>query len=185
MTNRRHSRSEMLAAAVDVAIAGGLHQLSFGRVALHLGIADRTVVYYFPTKEQLVSEVIEAAGARFISLLNEAFGEDPKPTSELFHRAWPILTTPEADQTFKLFFELVGLAASGVHPFVSLAPQVMAGWLSIVLPRVLAESGSVRSSALALIAQVDGLLLLRQTLGIEAANEAAQQFDPEIIAHSP
>ena len=54
----------MLAAAVDVARAEGLSSLSFGRVARQVGTNDRTVVYYFPTKADLIGAVgvIRASG---------------------------------------------------------------------------------------------------------------------------
>jgi AcrR family transcriptional regulator len=180
MMNKRHRRADILQAAVDAAVADGLHQLSFGRIAARLGIADRTVVYYFSTKEQLVSEVIGAVGAEFIALLDDAFGDAQRPTEELLRRAWPVLTTPAADQTFKLFFELVGLASAQMEPYVSLAPLAMEGWVSLITPRVLPDGGTSRSAALVLIAQVDGLLMLRHTLGPEAALEAAQQIDPSL-----
>ena len=58
----RHTKDEILAGALDVAFVDGLSQLTFGRVARHLGISDRVVVYYFPTKDDLISEVLVAIG---------------------------------------------------------------------------------------------------------------------------
>ncbi|MEM7142571.1 MAG: TetR/AcrR family transcriptional regulator, partial [Actinomycetota bacterium] len=69
----KHSRDDILTAAVDTAFATGLSSLSFGRVAKRLGISDRTVVYYFPTKSDLVGEVLVAMGVTLQGALGEAF----------------------------------------------------------------------------------------------------------------
>ena len=73
--SRKHSSDEILAAAVETAFDGGLSQLSFGRVARRLGIADRTVVYYFPTIGDLVASVVVSLGVELQSLLAPAFAE--------------------------------------------------------------------------------------------------------------
>ena len=59
----RHSRQEILDGALATAMDDGLSQLTFGRVAKRLGINDRTVVYYFPTKDALITEVVEDSPA--------------------------------------------------------------------------------------------------------------------------
>ena len=53
----RHTKDDILDAAVATAFEDGLSQLTFGRVAKRRGISDRVVVYYFPTKDELVTEV--------------------------------------------------------------------------------------------------------------------------------
>ena len=44
----RHTKEEILEGALSVAFDHGLSRLTYGRVARHLGISDRVVVYYFP-----------------------------------------------------------------------------------------------------------------------------------------
>jgi len=46
----RHTKEEILEGALAVAFADGLSQLTYGRVARRLGISDRIVVYYFPSR---------------------------------------------------------------------------------------------------------------------------------------
>ena len=60
----KHTKAEILDGALAAAFDDGLSQLTFGRVAKRLGISDRIVVYYFPTKDDLIGEVILAMGAR-------------------------------------------------------------------------------------------------------------------------
>lgn len=170
----RHTRDEILDAAVAIAHESGMAAVSFGTVARRLAVADRTVVYYFPSKPVLVTAIVERMGVDLQALLRRAFGDTPLPRDELLARAWPVLASREADPAFRAFFEIVGLAASGTEPYASLAPAVMAGWVDWLAPRVEAATpGQQRTEALAVMVLVDGLLLLRSTAGPRAAARAA------------
>jgi AcrR family transcriptional regulator len=172
----RHSRDELLAAAVELAAEEGLVSLTFGRLAKRVGISDRTVVYYFPTKDDLVRQVLLSFGARMQQLLDDAFGTEPLAPEELAARAWPLLTTAEADGTFALFFELLGLASAGRSPYAELAPLLVEGWVDWLEPHLAVAGPERRDRALALVAVLDGLLLLRQIGGPEASAAAARRL---------
>jgi AcrR family transcriptional regulator len=170
----RHQREDMLAAAVTVARRDGLAALTFGRVAKQLGTNDRTVVYYFPTKADLVGAVTAELGGQLQALLADAFGDKPLSRRALGRRAWPALSHPDADPIFRLFFEVIGLAAVGRKPFDDLVGALMDQWLAWLEPRLdIADPMQRQAEALALLAQIDGLLLLRITAGPSRAQAAA------------
>jgi AcrR family transcriptional regulator len=171
----KHTREDILDAAIDATFEHGLNQLSFGRLATRIQIADRTIVYYFPTKETLIVEVLEALAARLMNVIDKAFGEKSLSANELAKRAWPALTTAEADRVFRVFFEVVGLAAARVSPYDHIAPNLLDGWVTWLEPRIKTK-GHARSEALALVAKLDGLLLVRHTLGRKPAEAAATAF---------
>lgn len=175
----KHDQNEMLAAAVDLVLEEGLSKLSFGRLATRLGVADRSVVYYFPSKSELVEQTVAAVAGRLQRLLGDAFGEEPLPPSDLARRAWPVLASSEADPIFALFFELVGLGAARISPFDVLAPTLVESWIDWLVPRVDGGAIDPRSAAYSVVATLDGLLLLRATCGADAARSAAEALGIE------
>ena len=170
----KYNETEILDAAVQAALEDGLSRLTFGRLAKRLGIADRSIVYYFPTKADLLTQTIARIGGQLKDLLEDGFGAEPLSETELLKRAWPTLTGPHADEVFAIFFELVGLGAARIDPFEAMSRAVMSDWLEWVIPRIDApDAKAARSAALSLLATLDGLLLIRHTLGEQAAEDAA------------
>jgi AcrR family transcriptional regulator len=167
----RHSRADILDAALAAAVEDGLSKLSFGRVAARLGIADRTVVYYFPTKDDLISAVVLGFGVQLMGVLDTAFGSEPLTHQELLRRAWPALTSPEADRVFRVFFEFAGLASAQLPPYRDLAAPLFDLWFAWLEPKL--DAPDPRAAALMVVTVIDGLLLLRHTCGPATAGAAA------------
>jgi AcrR family transcriptional regulator len=173
----RHSSDEILDAARAVALESGMAGMTFGSVGARLGISDRTVVYYYSTKHDLIAAVAMALGAELQALLEVAFGSEPNDADVLLHRAWPVLSSGDADRIFAVFFEVIGLASAGQEPYVDLARGMVDAWAEWLAPRVRGSTPAIRRRrALALMAQVDGLLLLRQVAGAEVADAAAREL---------
>ena len=170
----KHTREEILAGALEVAFRDGLGSLTFGRVAKHLGVSDRIVVYYFPTKDDLVGDVLVAMGLQLQETLAAAFTTPADDHVDLVRRAWPVLARAEADPVFALFFEAAGLAATGREPYRSLVPQLVDAWIAWTSGFVHGTPGRRRAEAEAAVVMVDGLLLLRQMAGADAAQRAAR-----------
>ncbi len=173
---RKHSKEQLLTAALESATDDGLSGLTFGRLATRLGVSDRMVVYYFPSKHDLISEVLLAMGARLQTALAGAFTTPAHDHVELARAAWPVLAQPAIDPTFRLFFEALGLAAAGTEPYRAVATDLVESWASWLEGFLLGDSWSRRSEAEAAIALLDGLLLLRQLSGPDAAERAATQI---------
>jgi AcrR family transcriptional regulator len=172
----RHERDEILAGALAVALDGGLSRLSFGRVGKRMGISDRTVVYYFPTKDDLVTEVVLSVGVQLQATLDEATGPASSDHRQLLRSAWPVLATPATDPLFALFFEANGLAAAGRSPYDVLVPALVSAWVDWAVGRIEGPPARRRAEAEAAVAVADGLLLLRQLAGADAAARAARRL---------
>jgi AcrR family transcriptional regulator len=172
----RHSKDDILEAAVAAVFDDGLSQLSFGNVARRLGISDRVVVYYFPSKDDLIGEVLVAVGEQLQAALAPAFAKPAADHVEMLRVAWPVLARPEVDPVFALFFEASGLAATGREPYRTLVGELMQGWTLWVQSLLAGTPAQRRAEATAAMATIDGLLLMRQVVGSEAADVAARRI---------
>lgn len=172
----RHSKDDILEGAIAAVFDDGLHQLTFGRLAKRLGISDRTIVYYFPSKQDLIAETLLELGGRLQTALVGAFSV-PLADHRAFIRAvWPRVASTQSDPVFALFFEAAGLAAAGLEPYQSLVPALVDGWITWASGLLAGSPGVRRREATAAIAAIDGLLLLRQLAGPEVADVAARQL---------
>jgi AcrR family transcriptional regulator len=126
----KYTKDEILAGALATAFDGGLSQLTYGRVAKNLGVNDRIIVYYVPTKDDLVGDVLVAMGMQLQQTLAPAFAASCADHISLMRAAWPILAHADADPIFALFFEASGLAATGRDPYRSLLPQLVDMWIA-------------------------------------------------------
>lgn len=172
----KHTQADILEGAVAAAFDDGLSRLTFGRVATRLGTSDRIVVYYFPSKDDLIGAVLVAVGIRLQETLAPTLTAPAADHLALVRAAWPILARPDADPIFALFFEALGLAASGREPYRSLVPALVTGWIDWSSGYITGNAARRLSEAEAAIAVLDGLLLLRQLAGPESADRAARQL---------
>jgi AcrR family transcriptional regulator len=172
----KHTKVEILDGALRAAFDDGLSQLTFGRVAKRLGISDRIVVYYFPTKDDLIGEVLHTMGTRLQETLAPAFSSPAADHLDLSRRAWPILARPDADPIFALFFEAGGLAATGREPYRTLVPPLIEAWIAWAGEFLRGAPARRQGEAAAAVALLDGLLLLRQLAGPQVADRAARRL---------
>ncbi len=172
---RKHTREELLAGALDATREEGLSRLTYGRLAKRIGVSDRVIVYYFPSKDDLIGAVLVAVAADLQEALAAVVPDGIGRHVDLVKRAWPVLSSPDHERVFALFFEATALAAAGHRPYDTVVPELVEAWIEWAASMF---DGSVddhtrRAEAEAAIALVDGLLLIRQLRGPEVADRAA------------
>lgn len=176
MVGRKHTHDEILTGAIEVAYADGFSRLTYGRVAKRLGIADRTVVYYFETKDALVEAVLVTMGLDLQERLATTLDRPVDDHLQLARAAWPVLAHPDAQPVFDLFFEASGLAVAGREPYDTIVPQLIEGWIAWATTLLTGTEAQRRVEAAASVALVDGLLLVRQLAGADTADAAARRL---------
>lgn len=181
----KHSRTDMLDAATDLLADNGLAGLTYRRMGERLGVPDRTVVYYFPTKTDLLTAVLERHAEHLRTLLHAAVGNAPLSTGQLLHRAWSALRTPQADPAIRVLVEVLGHAAAGRAPYRELAGTIAAGWTDWLAQHLSGPPGQRHQHAAALLAQLDGLLLLRSIGHSDLADTAAHTLGWQPPAETP
>jgi AcrR family transcriptional regulator len=171
----RHTKEDLLGAAVAVALTDGIGAVTFASAGAQAGVSDRTVVYYFPDKAALIGAVVVAVSQDLQGVLDGTLGPDRLPMDELMRRSWPVLASTEVDPLFRVFLQVLARATTGDEPFRTLAGHLVDGWLDWVSPRIDAPTAAARRrAAAAVMAQLDGLLLLRSVGGAAMANGAAR-----------
>lgn len=170
----KHDRQHILQEALALATSEGLRSVTFGRLAGRLGLPDRTIVYYFPTKAQLLREVLEAGTAELRDVLTRAFRAPAESPAKLVARAWPVVSSAEAEPVFRLFFDAVGLAMHDPHALGEVVRGLVTAWAASLEPLFEGTRAMRRARAEATVALLDGLLLVRFTAGPEASARAAR-----------
>lgn len=170
----RHDRDEILDAATVVLAESGMSGLTFRAVGDRLGIPDRTVVYYVPSKEALVLAVVERAMYRLRTLLAEALDGLTGDEAVVAGRAWQALRSPAGDAAFRLALEVVGASARGREPYRVATTGLVAMWTDFVAERLSGNPSDRQDRAAGVVAQLEGLALIRAIAGDEAADAAAR-----------
>lgn len=170
----KYTREHILGGAVELALAEGVGSLTFGRLAKRMGTSDRVVVYYFPSKTTLVSEVLVEIGNQLQAVLAKAFTEPAAGHRQLAKAAYGVLARDDTDAIFAVYFESCGLAAAGAQPFQDLAAALFEGWVGWLSGFFRGNPKQRRAEAEATLALIDGVLLMRQLAGAQAADRAAK-----------
>lgn len=172
----KYTREHILEGAVELVLANGLGALSFGRLAKRMGTSDRVVVYYFPNKTTLIGEVLVEIGNRLQAALAPAFTEPATGHQQLVRAAYRVLARDDTDAVFAVYFEACGLAAAGAQPFRDLAAALVDGWVDWLSGFFRGTPKHRRAEAEATLALIDGVLLMRQLGGPQAADRAAKSL---------
>jgi AcrR family transcriptional regulator len=170
----KFTREQILEGAVELALTDGVGALTFGRLAKRMGTSDRVVVYYFPTKTTLVSDVLVEIGNRLQAVLATAFTEPATGHRQLARAAYRVLAREDTDAIFAVYFEACGLAAAGAQPFGDLATALVEGWVTWLSGFFRGNPRQRRAEAEATLALIDGVLLMRQLAGDQTADRAAR-----------
>lgn len=94
----------------------------------------------------------------------------------LLRTVWSLARHPDVQPVLRLYVEILGQAAAQVAPFPAVARRVAQQWLEWVQDRLDAPDDERQDAAAALLATVDGLLVLDLSVGSDVADRAVSRL---------
>ncbi len=155
-------RAELLERIVDYVYAHGVSQLSLRPLGQAVGCSPRLLLYFFSSKEELITEVLAAAGARQRVLVDRLRIEHAATPGEICREIWKAISDPKSEPVFRLFFEIYGLALQDRKRYASFLKRVVTDWLLFIaqpLLRAGAPQAEAQAYATVILAGFRGFLL--------------------------
>lgn len=173
---RPEQRQAFLSGAVQHVLRHGVSGLSLRPLAAALGTSDRMLLYYFGSREHLLETVLDLVGDGLVAALSDAVPHGRSHPDVLLRDLWSVARDPGVQPALRLYVEILGQAAAQVPPFPAAAQKVAHRWLDWAHDRVDVPVKERQDAAAALLASVDGLLILDLAIGHEVADRAARRL---------
>lgn len=154
-------RAELLERITDYVAAHGLADLSLRPLGKAVGLSPRVLLYYFTSKEDLIGEVL----ARLRVRQRDVFAALPREAASYavtVRAAWKLMSAPEHERVFRLFFEVYGLALQDRERYAEFLRGAVDDWIAYLAASKLEEGYArrdARALATVLLAGYRGFLL--------------------------
>jgi AcrR family transcriptional regulator len=147
-------REQLLVATAAYLEDNGLAGLSLRPLASALGVSPRTLLYHFGSKEQLLTDALNASPGLKAALAEFVVSDEPLFTR--VRRLWARTTDPSSRPYLRLFFEVYAAALRDPQRYAAFLSGVVDGWLALLTPMLEhegvapARAGTVATELLAL-----------------------------------
>ncbi len=118
-------RQKIVGAAVAHLIEHGLQNSGLRAIAQSAGMSDRMIMYYFETKDDLVSEALTVISDHLADGMEHSLPSKKVTAQQLLDALLDQEQSDESLAILRLFFEVIGLAMRGAEPFTSIAAQIL------------------------------------------------------------
>jgi AcrR family transcriptional regulator len=154
-------RAALLERITDYVAANGLSDLSLRPLADAVESSPRVLLYYFTSKEDLIGEVLAQMRAR----QRDVFATLPRNAAtyaDTVRAAWKLMSAPEHERVFRLFFEVYGLALQSPERYSGFLRGAVDDWVEYLAEPKLREGYArrdARAIATVILAGYRGFLL--------------------------
>jgi AcrR family transcriptional regulator len=122
-------RADLLQRITDYVAAHGLADLSLRPLGKAVGLSPRVLLYHFASKEDLIGEVLAQLRAR----QRDVFATLPRNAAtyaDTTRAAWKLMSAPENERVFRLFFEVYGLALQDPERYSEFLRGAVDDWIA-------------------------------------------------------
>jgi AcrR family transcriptional regulator len=160
-TDSPDRRGELLDLTTDYVLKHGIADLSLRPLAAAVGSSPRVLLYYFESKEGIISAVIDRLRDRqrfaFASL-----PRNPVTFADGARAAWRVISEAKNEPLFRLFIEIYGLALQDRKRYGRFLREAVEDWLAYIEAPSLRDGcdpGEARALATVVLAGYRGFLL--------------------------
>ncbi|HKT90405.1 MAG TPA: TetR/AcrR family transcriptional regulator [Candidatus Sulfotelmatobacter sp.] len=122
--------AELMGAIVRYLTAHGLSDLSLRPLAKAVGSSPRVLLYYFGSKEKMVTEVLAEMRRQQAAGYDEIHG--PSLRDE-YWMVWKRMSAPDSVPMFRLFFEAYGIALRRPKAYRTFLRSTVEDWLRLIV----------------------------------------------------
>lgn len=154
-------RADLLERITEYVAANGLADLSLRPLAKAVGSNPRILLYYFASKEDLIGEVLARLRARQGAVF-ATLPHDAGSYAQTVRAAWKLMSAPEHERVFRLFFEVYGLALQSRERYAEFLRGAVGDWIGYLSAPKLADGyvpRDARALATVILAGYRGFLL--------------------------
>jgi AcrR family transcriptional regulator len=138
-TPDQQRRAELLERIIDYVYERGVGQLSLRPLGQAVGCSPRLLLYFFGSKDELVTQVLAAAGARQRALVSKLQMERVGSPGEACREIWKAISEPKSEPIFRLFFEVYGQALQDRERYTLFLERVVDDWLAFIAQPMIAS----------------------------------------------
>ena len=136
----------------------GFRNSGLRALAKSIGISDRMVMYYFETKEDLISAAISSIGESLAEGMEQSLPSGVSTAPQVLDALLGQEQTAEVEAILQLWFEIVGLAIRGDEPYKTTASLLLSSSEERIKRKL--RSGQ-KHRAREVLASLEGELMIR------------------------
>ena len=158
-TANKERPKELRRAILKYLIKHGLSDLSLRPLAKAVGCSPRVLLYYFGSKEKMVSEVLAEARQRQQTAYDKV---ETGSFAENCEIVWKRMSATDSEPLFRLFFEVYGIALRHPRRYKAFLHHMIEDWLSDIADPLCREGHSraeARAFATLVVAGLRGFML--------------------------
>ena len=154
----RAKREEIVQRVAQHLVARGFEDSGVRALAASAGISDRMLMYYFETKEELISQALLLLAEGMTASLDEYVPQRRASAAQIVAALTDRENQSEVHKSvLMLWFEIVGLAIRGGDPYRATANRILKGYEAWIASKL---SPDQRHRAREILARIEGQIML-------------------------